>query len=459
MAGTEEERTMLLRKWKVLRVPLGLIDGLAGWVKKRVIDALCTAAEFLFRIVSFIVRCWLFFLWPLRYVLSRRKLPVKVVVVGGNGFAGAAAARRLHGEVEEVVCVDMKAYTEYTPGVLRCFLRPHLHAGLVSPPPKSYSAVHRGKATGLREGQVTYHTPEGEERTLQCDYAVVATGCEYAGGITATAQMDTLPRRSAFWQQQAAELRKARTILVLGGGAVGTELAAEIAYYLPAVDVTLVDAQRRLVPQFPESSATYCERWLRDRGVEIVLGEWLDGFDEKGCVLKSGREVKADLVFNCLGSAPSRVEMAAGICDRKGFFRAESSLRMHGHHSVFCCGDVMTHPSGDVRLAYNAELSGAAAACNILNLVRGKQLLQYPDCKAGDGRVPPLLYVLSLGPYDGTMGFAGVVLSGSLTAFIKHMLEWTKVRQMRGDPVCSLLWSVADRFTLLFSPRASTPNP
>ena len=65
--------------------------------------------------------------------LALLRPPKRVAVVGG-GFAGLTAARNLasHAGVEVLLC-DQRSYFEYTPGILRAWVKPETHQRLVNP--------------------------------------------------------------------------------------------------------------------------------------------------------------------------------------------------------------------------------------------------------------------------------------------------------------------------------------
>ena len=72
-------------------------------------------------------------------------------------------------------------------------------------------------------------------------------------------------------------------ILVIGGGLVGVELAAEIVSHFPGKEVVLVHSQSTLVSRFPKKAVRYVEQYLRSHGVSVVCGERVVG--HKGQVL------------------------------------------------------------------------------------------------------------------------------------------------------------------------------
>ena len=75
----------------------------------------------------------------------------------------------------------------------------------------------------------------------------------------------------------------ARTVVVVGGGPVGVELAAEIAFKHPGARIVLVHGASRLLNDFTEGIAAHSERWLRQvRGMvqpKYCTADWpVSGF-------------------------------------------------------------------------------------------------------------------------------------------------------------------------------------
>ena len=101
------------------------------------------------------------------------------------------------------------------------------------------------------------------------------------------------------------------------------------------------------------------------------------------------------------------------------------------------------------------------AAANIRRRARGQSsLLAYPDgWTGGKGHALPLIYVVSLGKYDGSLGFNGIVINGVLPAVVKWVLEWTKVKQMQESRMGELIWQFGDAVTSFLSRFVVAPAP
>ena len=176
--------------------------------------------------------------------------PVRVAVVGG-GFAGLTAARKLAAQRGvEVLLLDQRTYFEYTPGILRAWVEPDTHRQLVNPianllrgrrasfkrvPPGHTMRINEQVAEAPSSGkplELTLRNEAGEPvLAYSCDYCVLATGGEL-GPVADDRQTEDgsiQARRRRLVEQVTAVLENATSVLVVGGGLTGVELAAECA--------------------------------------------------------------------------------------------------------------------------------------------------------------------------------------------------------------------------------------
>mmetsp|Transcript_13018 Transcript_13018/g.32865 ORF Transcript_13018/g.32865 Transcript_13018/m.32865 type:complete len:582 (+) Transcript_13018:157-1902(+) len=448
---------------------------------------------------------------------------VKTVVIVGGNFAGLAALRELqqwqkaHCENARlrIVLIDKRAYSEYTPGILRLFCEPEYFFRLAQALPEKDD----GDACGLERIQGIVMSIVGgdpRERTtkvlsyiatgngdnsveatqpkkLSYDYLILATGATYNQPISTgnqTPASTTLLGRYEEWKRAHEQLTGSKSVLILGGGAVGVELAAEILDHDSdgRPSVTIVDARPTLVPLFPISVGAYAEEWLTQRGAILRLGESLRSWNDNSCTMKDGTVLHADIVYVCFGNRPNSDMVENGASNEKSnqlfsLTRRRNVVVKDTLQLVVCkdgldgtcsdtpwfaCGDVASPPSNDEKQAFQAEMQGKLAARNVIRLLesshRGARnnykpsLLRYPMDIAGAERIP-LVYVLSLGRYDGVLGFNKFTLPGPLAAIIKWILEYTKVSQMRGRLLGNLIWKVGDAVTLFLSRTLLRPSP
>jgi NADH dehydrogenase FAD-containing subunit len=73
-------------------------------------------------------------------------------------------------------------------------------------------------------------------------------------------------------------VKGAKRVLVVGGGALGVELAGEILTDHPTVKVTLVQSKDRLLPDMPPKASAAALAWLEKHGCEVNYRlEWFSG--------------------------------------------------------------------------------------------------------------------------------------------------------------------------------------
>lgn len=418
-----------------------------------------------------------------RFIAAPTKRP-SVVIVGAS-FAGLHAQRMLSDDFD-VTVVDLKDYFEYTPGVLRLFVEPDHLRNLAKPLPTKRCKVVVGEVTFIDEHSLTLRSGE----TLSFDYLVLATGSKYPAinaqnVVKPGAEQPSLASRAACWEAAAASLAKAESALVIGGGPVGVELAAEIASVYPHKRVTLVSRSERLCTALPDAVGTACLRWLERRNVEVLRGVSVATVRDDGATLSNGRELSADAVYNCAGALPNtawldRTPLGRHVDSQSGRVLVNDFLSVEGLPHIFAVGDAMLHRrSADLKLGHTAELNAAVAAENILRLHRADQanakananakaeaapeaaaadLARYPEFTTFGAAQQAQVFCVSLGKHSAVMAFNGIVLSGGLPALVKWALEWTKVAACEERPVGTLFWHVADTMTALIT-RTVLPPP
>jgi NADPH-dependent 2,4-dienoyl-CoA reductase/sulfur reductase-like enzyme len=136
-------------------------------------------------------------------------------------------------------------------------------------------------------------------------------------------------------------------VLVIGGGFIGSEIAAALAPY--ADRVTMVFPEHGIGARiFPAALSAALNDYYRGRGVEVLSGISVTGIGQHGAssliTLADGRALEADAVVAGLGIEPN-VELAAeaGLPVSNGIV-VDSLGRAGGREDVFAAGDVARFP-------------------------------------------------------------------------------------------------------------------
>lgn len=133
------------------------------------------------------------------------------------------------------------------------------------------------------------------------------------------------------------------SLLVLGGGAIGAELAQALARF--GVRVTVVEALDRLLPLETPAAGDLLARVFRDEGIEVSTGVGVERIDRDGARiaarLADGRTVAAAQLLVATGRRTDLAGLgvaAIGVDDAQRFVPVDDSLRVND--GVWAVGDL-----------------------------------------------------------------------------------------------------------------------
>lgn len=265
---------------------------------------------------------------------------MKRVVVVGGGLAGHRIAHALQGrEGLEVVLVEPRDHWEVPMVLPRALVRPGLldraHLPLAAFLPRVRHV--RGWARAIRTGAVEVEGLDGVRHDLRADRIVIAVGARYRDPRIQGGPPDATARRR-FVDDAAARVAEARRVLVVGGGAVGVEVAAELAHHRPDLAVTLAHAGERLLGDTHPRAHRAAVAWLSRRGVSLRLGVRVDAAGATA----EGTALPHDVRIDAVGSRPRGGDLGLppGAVDARGRVRVGPTLAVDGLEGVYAVGDV-----------------------------------------------------------------------------------------------------------------------
>jgi len=146
-------------------------------------------------------------------------------------------------------------------------------------------------------------------------------------------------------------IEEKKRIAVIGGGFIGSELAASLT--MNGAKVSLVFPGAGIGSQlFPTDLALFLNDYYREKGVDVLTGEKVTGLSETSGNLgvrlqheSTGleQEIDADAVVAGLGTEPNiDLAQAAGVTVDDGILVDEFLRTNHPH--VFAAGDVASYP-------------------------------------------------------------------------------------------------------------------
>lgn len=308
--------------------------------------------------------------------------PFRLVIVGG-GIAGLALATRLGKSLGrsgklDITLVD-KGFSHVWKPMLHCFAAGTARNENDRITFISHAAGHNfrfcyGEISGLdRANRSITLAPLVEkdddnvvleERYLDYDGIVFAIGSRAndfgtPGVLEHCIFLDNVVEANNFNERFRHALLQAYgrgtpvDIAIVGGGATGVQLAAELHKALdigslynftpktPDMRVTLLEAGPRILPSFPEDVSAAAHKQLEALNISVRTGAMVSGVDESGFLLKDGSRVDAQFRVWAAGvKAPDVTRALDGLeCTRGGQFVVKPSLQTTMDDRIFAMGD------------------------------------------------------------------------------------------------------------------------
>ena len=273
------------------------------------------------------------------------------VVVVGAGLGGLRTAERLRaaGHDGPITLVGAEAHLPYD----RPPLSKQILTGAWEPPRTLLASEERlreqgvawrlgAAADGLNGTTVTL----ADGSAVHGDAVVLATGLRARGLAGQPAGVHTLrDLDDAIGLRDA--LRDARSLLVLGAGFVGAEVASAARGLGPGgagLDVTVLEAlPLPLTRVFGDTGGALCARLLTEAGIDLRCNTLVKGFQDSRTVsLADGSSMSADVVLVALGGTPH----LPWIADSADGLRCDASGRVLGASRVWAVGDVAAWECG-----------------------------------------------------------------------------------------------------------------
>jgi len=263
------------------------------------------------------------------------------------------------------------------------------------------------------------------------DYLLLSTGASYImpKGIRhdniVSARVEQL--NSYFRRLQ---LPSVKSILIIGAGTVGVELAAELISTFPEKQITLVGP---LLSRCPQRAAQYARNWLEDNGIKLLSNEKVVSFEGNTFICSSGSKIIADFTFIANGNIPNtqflRSTDFSNAVNEMGYIRVNKHLQMEGTNNIYAAGDIADIPGEEEKLCQGALWEADIVAHNILKSEAAHNTLKSANLKTYSPSCLPML--ISLGKYDCIFTYRGYTFSGFIPALMKEFVEWKEMLKFK----------------------------
>lgn len=217
-----------------------------------------------------------------------------------------------------------------------------------------------GKLTADKKVEVT--NAEGETTEYEASHIVLATGA-HSRVLPAIPQDG---KRIIGYREALTLDHKPASLLVVGSGAIGSELAW--FYNAMGTKVTLVEFMPTILPVEDEEVSKQVGRSFKKVGIDVLVKSTVESIDTSGKLLKvnirnkkGGIEVyEAEMVLSAVGIAPNVENIGleeAGIEMEKGKIKVDDYYRTNVA-GVYAIGDIVHGPA-------LAHVASAEAICCI----------------------------------------------------------------------------------------------
>jgi len=296
------------------------------------------------------------------------------IVMVGAGFAGLSFVREMPSAVARITMIDRQNHHLFQPLLYQVATAGLSAVDIAQPVRAIFGArpnfsVIMSAVTGIDlAGRRVLH----ERGTLDYDYLVLGAGGQtsyfghpeweqFAPGLK-TLDDALRIRRQILTSLERAETETdpgrreaAMTIVVIGGGPTGVELAGAFAELTRTVlnadfdhidptkvRVLLIEGSPRVLATYPPELSASAQRQLEKLGVEVRTATRVEMVRE-GEVVIGGQTIRADNIIWGAGVAAVSLAQKLGVeTDRAGRVKVLPDLSVPGHPEVFAAGDMVT---------------------------------------------------------------------------------------------------------------------
>ncbi|KAI8717334.1 Pyr-redox-2 domain-containing protein [Fusarium sp. LHS14.1] len=312
-----------------------------------------------------------------------------VVVIGGS-FAGIELAKQLAETLPtgyKAVLIEKNSHLNYSFNFPRfSVMEGHEHEAFIP-----YDPICRGGPPGIltRVQDTVMDITEKQiilasGNKIDYTYLAIATGSSQPLPV----QVSATELQDACREMQSVQekIKGSQRIAIVGGGAVGVQIASDTKSFYPDKDVTLIHSRGQLMSYFGKRLQDYTLTTLRDElKIRVLLNE-RPKLPPQGNMATSatltfsdGREEKFDLIIGCTGQRPNssilRSLYPSAISKETSRILVKPTLQVSGDGSlasrarIFAFGDVADH--GGPHMARAGWMQSRVVLDNILAMIQG----------------------------------------------------------------------------------------
>ncbi|MFP4227757.1 MAG: NAD(P)/FAD-dependent oxidoreductase [Salinivenus sp.] len=275
------------------------------------------------------------------------------------------------------------------------------------------------------------------------------------GAIATKPIADIRPLASQI-EQTLAEPDARLRLVVVGGGAAGTEVALNVTGRFAGadrrgdLDLTIIEQADRLLPGFPSGLRTEVTDRLRRRGATVcprTTVTRVEPNDDASAVVQTDTTspLTADAVLWATGTTGPPLFCDGPLpTDDHGFVRTTRSLQVQGHPRLFAAGDCATIADLDLaRVGVHAVKQGPTLRANLHHTLRSLEAgagVPSPNDLQTFRPYPLTPLILSTGTADGLWTAGSMWARHAWLLRLKHGIDRRWIRQYAPERWSSASW-------------------
>jgi len=228
-----------------------------------------------------------------------------------------------------------------------------------------------------------------------------------------------------------AKRKELLSFAVAGGGFTGVEMVGELIKWLDdyskkynisrnEIEIYNFEGLDKILPSLSDKLVQKAMDYMRDNGVNVKTGEFVNRLEENKLILNDGEEIKAHTIIWTCGVQAADFAANSGLAtDRANRIKVNKYLQTEDYSNVYAIGDNAAAPWKDDQilpaLVESAQQTGECAAENIIAEIKG----------GSKEELEPNLHgvMVSVGSSYAVAEVMGLSLTGIPAMFMKHSVN------------------------------------
>ncbi|MBE6053049.1 MAG: pyridine nucleotide-disulfide oxidoreductase [Clostridium sartagoforme] len=310
----------------------------------------------------------------------------KILIVGGvaGGASAAARLRRLR-EEDKIIMFEKGPHVSFS----NCALPYHLSGVIDEADKLVLMSPEKFKSQYNIEARVSSEVLSIDRDNKEIEVKNYLTGEIYKesydklilspGARPIVPKIPGLDKVNVFTIRNVVDIDKlnkfvkeldAKDVAVIGGGFIGVEAAENLRE--AGYNVSLIEALNQILKPFDYDMVQILHKEIYDKGINLIVDDKVENFEENKVVLNSGKKIDAKVVVMAIGVAPEiALAKEAGLeIGLTGAIKVDSNYRT-SDDDIYAVGDAievynaLTHSMTKISLAGPALKQARSVADHI----------------------------------------------------------------------------------------------